>query len=374
MKQEATQRRWAMGLFAGLITFAVVTGAQADDEPAGAVFTMSNSPAGNAVLVFHRAADGGLTPAGSVPTGGLGTGTGLGNQGAVVLSDDRRWLFVVNPGSHDVSVFARKKGQLVLMDRVASGGVRPVSVTFDRGVLYVLNGGGTNNVTGFTLSRRGKLAPIPGSTQPLSTASTAPAQIAFDPDGEVLVVTEKATNNITTYAVDDDGRAGAPVVQPSLGATPFGFAFDRRGRLFVSEAAGGAADASSVSSYRVADSGLLSAISPVVGTTETAACWVVVTGNGRFAYTTNTGSGTLSGYRIGRDGTLTLRDADGRTGDTGAGSGPIDMSLTRDSRFLYTLNAGSGSLSAFGVGRDGSLTAIPGVGGLPPGTNGLAAF
>lgn len=379
MRQETIWQGIMKWLCAGLMMLIITAGAKADDDStdyksAGAVFTMSNSSTGNAVLVFQRAADGSLTPTGSVPTGGLGTGTGLGNQGAVVLSDDRRWLFVVNPGSNDVSVFGLKNNRLRLADRVASGGERPVSATSDRGILYVLNGGGVNNITGFTLSRSGKLAPIPGSTQPLSAASTAPAQISFNPEGEVLVVTEKATNNITTYKVDDDGRAGAPIVQSSLGATPFGFAFDRHGRLFVSEAAGGAPDAGSVSSYRLSDDGLLAAISPIVGTTETAACWVVVSRNGRFAYTTNAGSGSVSGYRIARDGALTLRDADGRTGDTGAGSAPIDMSLTRNGRFLYTLNSGNGTVSAFGISRDGALSPIPGVSGVPAGTNGLAAF
>ncbi len=45
----------------------------------GQVYTMNNNPAGNAVLVYDRAADGSLTAAGSFPTGGLGTGGGLGN-------------------------------------------------------------------------------------------------------------------------------------------------------------------------------------------------------------------------------------------------------------------------------------------------------
>jgi 6-phosphogluconolactonase (cycloisomerase 2 family) len=247
-------------------------------------------------------------------------------------------------------------------------------VAFHHGLVYVLNGGSPDNISGFTLSYNGKLTPLSDSSRPLSAVSTAPAQVSFSPDGDVLVVSEKATNNLTTFTVGHDGRVSAPIVQPSVGPTPFGFAFDRRGRLFVSEAAGGAADAGSVSSYRVADSGLLSAISPAVPTTETAACWVVVTRNGRFAYTTNAGSGSVSGYLIGRNGSLTLRDADGRTGDTGAGSGPIDMALTRNSRFLYSLNAGNNTLGAFQVRGDGALVALPGISGLPASANGLAAF
>jgi hypothetical protein len=36
----------------------------------GAVYTLSNSPSGNSVLAFDRAADGNLTAAGSVASGG----------------------------------------------------------------------------------------------------------------------------------------------------------------------------------------------------------------------------------------------------------------------------------------------------------------
>ena len=49
-------------------------GAAAAAGDNGAVYTLTNSAAGNAVAIFNRAADGTLTPAGSVSTGGLGTG------------------------------------------------------------------------------------------------------------------------------------------------------------------------------------------------------------------------------------------------------------------------------------------------------------
>ena len=339
---------------------------------AGAVYTMSNATTGNSILVFNRAADGSLTPAGSYATGGLGVGRGLGNQNAVVLSEDQRWLFAVNAGSNEISVFAVSRAGLRLMDKVSSVGTQPVSIALDRNLLYVLNAGGTDNISGFTVGRRGKLTPLHGSTRYLSGTGTAPAQVQFNPKGNVLVVTEKATNLIDTYTVDDDGYAHGPHVQPSAGITPFGFAFDERGRLYVSDAAGGAAGASSVSSYRVANDGGLQTISPTVATTETAACWVVISKDGRFAYTTNAGSGSISGYRVARDGQITLRDADGRTADTGAGSAPLDMALSRDGRYLYSLNSGTNTIGAFQVGVDGALTPLAGIGGLPASANGLA--
>jgi 6-phosphogluconolactonase (cycloisomerase 2 family) len=342
--------------------------ADAMAHSAGAVYTLTNSPSGNAVTTFHRAGDGSLSAAGDFATGGTGTGGGLGNQGAVTLTGGR--LFAVNPGSDSISVFKVRGTALDLVDVAGSGGDRPISVTVHGDLLYVLNAGGAGNVTGFTVSRRGHLSPLAGSTRPLSGSGTGPAEVSFDPRGDLLVVTEKATNLIDTYEVGRDGLADGPNAQASSGATPFGFAFDRRGRLIVSEAFGGATDQSAVSSYEIED-GALEAITPSAGTTETAACWIVVTKDGRFTYTSNTGSGSISGYRIGHGGKLSLLDADGRTGVTGPG--PIDMALSRSSRFLYSLNSGDGTISGFRVGADGSLTPIGGASGLPAGTNGLAA-
>ena len=361
----------------GAFTFALVlaaTGigagdAMAHSSRAGALYTLTNATTGNAVKAFHRSGDGSLTPAGEFPTGGTGSGGGLGNQGALALDGKR--LFAVNAGSNSISSFRVKHGRLQLVDVEPSGGEQPISLTAHDGILYVLNAGGPGNIAGFRASKKGALSPIGGSTRPLSGSGTGPAQVSFDPEGETLVVTEKATSLIDLYEVDDrTGLAQGPTVHASAGATPFGFAFDRRDHLIVSEAFGGAPDASAVSSYEV-DDGDLDAVTASAKTTETAACWIVVTGNGRYAYTTNTGSNSISGYRIGHSGRLTLLDADGRTGTTGAG--PIDMALSRESRFLYSLNSGDGTISGFRVRADGSLAPAGGASGVAAGATGLAA-
>lgn len=340
---------------------------------AGSLYTMTNASAGNAVLAYDRLADGTLESAGSFSTGGAGTGGGLGNQGGLTLSGDGRWLLAVNAGSSSIAAFrVQGDGSLELTSTVASGGTLPISVTVSGDLVYVLNAGGSGNIAGFRLGNDGSLTTLAGSVRPLSAAGVGPAQIEFDPQGNVLVVTEKASNTITTYRVGPDGLASAPQAHASNGATPFGFAFTGTGVLIVSEAFGGAADASAASSYAVDAAGDLQLISGSIATTETAACWFVVTANGRFAYTSNTGSGSISGYAVAR-GALTLLDADGRTGVTGAGSAPIDLALSRNSRFLYSLNSGNGTISAFAVGSNGSLSPLGITGGLPIGANGLAA-
>ena len=182
------------------------------------------------------------------------------------------------------------------------------------------------------------------------------------------MVTEKSTNLIDTYAIDNDGTAAEVVTHPSAGVTPFGFAFGKRGDLIISEAFGSEPGQSALSSYDL-DGDTLTTISPSVPTTQTAACWVAVTKNGRYAYTTNTGSASVSGYQVGRDGSLTLLAASaGATGTT-----PTDVDLSRNSQFLYALNAGSHNLSAFRVQSDGSLTSLGTFGLLPAGAVGVAA-
>src|SRR5207253_10424596 len=104
----------------------------------GAVYTLTNAAAGNSVAVFDRASDGTLTPAGSYSTGGLGSGNGLGSQGAVVLSQGNKWLVAVNAGSNEISVLSVDPVGLTLYDKVASGGVRPISLTSHKDLLYVL--------------------------------------------------------------------------------------------------------------------------------------------------------------------------------------------------------------------------------------------
>jgi len=335
----------------------------------GAVYTMTNSLVGNEVVVLHRSARGALTPGGSYATGGQGSGGGLGNQGGVTLSDDERWLFAVNAGSSDVSVFAVRRRGLRLADRQPSGGLRPISVTVHNDLVYVLNEGGAGSIAGFRLDRRGRLAPVPGSVQSLSGPGVDPAQIAFDPSGRFLVVTEKNTNQILVYTVDHDGAAGPPAVHPSAGVTPFGFAFGKRGHFFVSEAAGGAPGAGTTSSYRLDRDGALEVVSPAVPAEGAAACWLVVTRNGRFAYTSNTASDNLSVYEIDFDGSIALSE----TVSTPEGSRPLDSALTSSSRFLYVLNNGDGTLSGYRVGFNGALTPIElDISGLD-GANGLAA-
>jgi 6-phosphogluconolactonase len=339
---------------------------QSQDQAIGAVLALTNAPGGNAVVMYHRAADGSLAAGGIFPTGGAGTGAGLGSQNAIVVTDDRRFVLAVNAGSHSISSFRLRHDRLELVDTAPSGGVMPTSVAARNGLVFVLNAGVPNNITSLRLGPQGELDLLPGFTRPLSAASTSPAQVSFSHDGDALLVTERATNLISRFTLERDGIEG-PFLTPSAGPTPFGFAAGARDTVFVSEAgAGGGA-----STYRLRGDGL-DAISSNVMTGQRAACWAVLTPDGRFGYVTNAGTGNISGFAIAPDGTAELLDADGVTAATGGN--PTDMAMSQDGHYLYARVANLSAIAVFRIGHDGRLDPLPSLVGTPAGLAGLAGF
>jgi 6-phosphogluconolactonase (cycloisomerase 2 family) len=280
----------------------------------------------------------------------------------VALSGDGRVLLAVDAGSNDVAAFRVQRDGLQLVGRVPSRGTFPVSVTVHGRSAYVLNAGGVANVAAFRLSRDGVLTPRFGGRAPLSSPVAGAAQVAVAPDGSALVVTEKTTSQLETFPLRH-GIPGDPVITPSSGPTPFGFAFDPLGTAIVSEASN-----STASSYRLAADGGLQLISASVQTLQGAACWVAVTPDGKFAYTGNAATGSITGFGIASDGSLTRLVADGRSA-----SSPRPNDLAIAGGYLYAINPIAGSVTGYRIGSDGSLDALPAATGLPTGLAGLAA-
>jgi 6-phosphogluconolactonase (cycloisomerase 2 family) len=315
--------------------------------------------------MWERAADGTLSDMQSYDTGGLGTGMGLGSQGAIAFSEDGRWLFAVNAGSNSVSVFEVRTHGLSLLHVYDVPGSMPISVASADSLVYVLNGA-SESIAGFRLGSHGDLSLIQGSVRGLGVAApSSPEQIGFTPHGQFLVVTLKAANAIVTYHISGSGRPGGPKVNDSAVAAPYAFGFDDAGRLLVGNAAN-----SSVASYDIAQNGKL-VFEDLLGDGQKAACWVVVSSDGDYLYTANAGSGNISGFTVGSNGDLGLIDADGVTGVTGGK--PLDLAMSSGDGYLYALNAGTQGINAFRVSSDGSLAAIEGATGLPAGATGLLA-
>jgi 6-phosphogluconolactonase (cycloisomerase 2 family) len=367
-----------MALLVALTAAFVVTQTSAADKGRGpgrnVVFVQTNESAGNRIVVFDRGHDGHLTPAGSYATGGNG-GTAspgtesdhLASQGSLVYDVRDKVLLAVNAGSDTVSAFRVHGHRLALVDVVPSGGQFPSSIGVHHGLVYVLNAGGTGIVQGFTVDRHG-LTPLPGSARSLGLANTdppdfltAPGQVGFTPDGRQLIVTTKASGSmIDVFQVGSNGLlSSAPVVNASATPVPFAFTFGARGRLVSGEAG-----ASSVTTYSVGSNGTLSdPKSQSDG--QVALCWIERVGG--FYFVSNTGSNTISSFRIGADGQPALISAVAAT----TNAGPIDLVSSGD--FLYVETGTTGTVDEFRIGHNGSLTPIGTVTGLPPGLEGITA-
>ncbi|MFE7169828.1 lactonase family protein [Streptomyces sp. NPDC057616] len=321
----------------------------------GPVFVQSDAEDGNTVVAYDRADDGTLKQQGVYATGGLGgkldgaVVDNLASQGSLTYDPAHRLLYAVNAGSDTVTVFAVHGDRLVRRQIVASGGRFPVSVTVHGNLVYVLNALDGGSVQGY-LSVAGHLVRVPSWHRGLGLDPAAtpqfthtPGQIGFTPDGSRLIVTTKAGgNSFEVFRVGLPGIATKPVITGAPGSVPFGFSFDRSGRLVVTEAGPNA-----VATYRVDGDDHLTKVDEKA-TGQAATCWVATVGND--VYAANAGSGTLSGLRTGRDGTLTSLTT------TPTAAGTVDVSVSGDGRFLYAQTGAAGGVDAFRVNADGSLT------------------
>jgi len=350
-----------------------------DEKSAGAVFVMTNAADRNEIIAYKRNADGLLQEGRSFPTGGRGSGgvtDPLGSQGSLTLIQDHSLLLAVNAGSGDISVFRVHGAMLSLMDRVPCGGSEPVAIAQHGDLVYVVNAGGASNVTGFRLERNGKLRPIPDSIAFLSTGNSGAASLSFSPDGQFLLVTEKITNSIDGFHIQIDGTLGPLVANPSVGPGAFAVLFAPNGTALVTETGpAGGNNAAAISSYAVLPNATLSPLSASVATQGAASCWQAVTPDGRFVYTSNTGSSTISGFSLAANGELTPLPGT-VVATLPAGSVNLETVITPDGKFLYTLDSGTGTVSILGINQDGSLTSLGDVGGLSAnaGFEGMAAF
>jgi hypothetical protein len=371
---------------AGLAVLAVAAAIPATASAAGpetrarnAVFVQTNDPAGNAVVAFHRNADGTLRRDVTYPTGGNGAtaaaspGDTLATQNGLVYSARHGLVLAVNAGSDTITSFTADGDRLANAQTYPSGGDFPASIAVRGDKVYVLNAGGAGSISGFHIVGT-HLEAIAGSTRSLGLANatppnflTSPGQIGFGPRGNQVIVTTKANGTIEVFNLDaSDVPAAAPVVTPSGPPIPFAFDFDASNNLILAEAGPNSA----ASSFKVNKDGTLTGLDLHVADGHPAACWIVHARG--FFYVTNTGDSTVSAYTSSSTGDLALAVTPDGVVAT-AGPGAIDMAVSRDQRYLYVQNGGAGTVSEYWVNDDGSLTLVTQATGLPAfdGTSGM---
>ena len=333
----------------------------------GMVYIMTNSAESNQVAAFFRSSEGLLKLNHLYNTHGRGTGQRevspatpndgidpLASQGSLILSNDKRFLFAVNAGSNSISSFrVMCNGELSFIDVVSSGGLQPNSLCVKDRLLYVSNVGDvendfSSNITGYYVDSRGHLGQIPYSSHSLSTTNAQPSCIVFSPDGKFLLASELTTNRLSVYPIHKNGIVSCPVVNNSNGLVPFGSAFTLSDIFVVAEARSNA-----LSSYAISPNGQLNVISGSIENDQLATCWVSITPNGKYAYTSNNETGTISIYQIYSDGSLKYIDSIYSTSESSELGAPIDNGISYDGRFLYVLNGNLGSISVFEIKANG---------------------
>ena len=226
-------------------------------------------------------------------------------------TDDGRYLLAVDAGSNQISVLrVRPDGTLRLAhgSPVASGGIEPISIAVHDGLVYVANEG--NGVTGSELhglpaEQRRPPDPARRVDRPVA-GNGEPRGHPLQRTGRNLIgievgMTDPSTFLLDSFTVGEDGRLSPAVGSPfaAEAAGPFGSEFSPTdpGHLYVSNAHGGAGNGS-VSAFSVAEDGALGPIgaSPYADG-QTAPCWVEISHDGRFLFTVNTGSTTISELR-----------------------------------------------------------------------------
>ncbi len=378
-----------LGLATMIVTSWAVTPtvASAGSAVVGHVYVNDNTAGTNTIGGFDQHADGSLTPLPGSPftADGAGTGTIVGSQGSLQATADGRYLLAADAGSNQISVLKiRSDGSLTVVGApVSSGGIEPVSIAVHaigdrdrwrhdgrdghrRGdLVYVANeGNGTtgSNYTGFTL-RHGQLTPLSHSTVPLPPTAL-PGDILFNGTGRHLIGIEVGTTDPSTFLIDSfvvraDGRltaaAGSPFAAEAPG--PFGSEFSPTDphHLYVSNAHGGAGNGS-VSAFSVSRHGELGPIgaSPYADG-QTAPCWVEISHDGRYLFAVDTGSTTISSYRILSDGSLHYLTS--TPFSSGTGIRPFDARLDVRGRNLYVVDAAIAAVSGFAV-SGGTLTEL----------------
>ena len=244
---------------------------------------MQTNEVKNAIIHYHRSANGTLTEVERVATGGAGSGTfkpisgqesapnAFEGAGSVILSADRKFLFATNGGDNSVSSFAvGEQGRLRLIDTKPtgnaaegrSGTAKSLAYCRSKDMLYVVHSFGPDHIRLISVSSNGKLTPrrekytcntpdkshrvptqavlspdekflLVGTTfdLPIAISGTYPdgSPILWvpGPDGKPRSVASNAPDpdGIVIHRVNADGTLGEGSFQDGGGGSPFYIAF-----------------------------------------------------------------------------------------------------------------------------------------------------
>jgi len=256
-----------------------------------------------------------------------------------------------------------------------------VAISPDAKYVYVANYlPGSGSVAAFQILSTGSISALSGS--PFTSGYGNPLGLAPDPNGGRLFAWNHGVGSIAVSAIAADGSLGnvpsSPFAIPAGQSGPFGGSVAPDGQhVYVpnensTETVAGCAgtcEVNRVTAYSVAANGTLSAIqSAVTGTTNVTAggpnpFGSAITPNGKFLYVSNPNdgaNGTISGFAVNSNGTLTALSSGFPLDAGSSGKHPLDMAISPDGARLYVATTDTGTVNAYSIAADGSLSPISG--------------
>ncbi len=200
-----------------------------------------------------------------------------------------------------------------------------------------------------TLTQKKKKSSAPASDTPSSTDSSAtPAPNVYGYvgslyDGNIYKVNVAADGSVTPVAHKNSITVLTPhdLVQHPFGGYIYSPSF--KGNSIYMAAIDGTDDSLSAIGKGQIDEG---------GGVANQPASFVINSAGTYAYAANFNTNSLSAFTVGRDGSLSLNGP-----IVGANKNPASLAINNVLGLLYVLNAGDGSISVFALNRDGTVGA-----------------
>jgi 6-phosphogluconolactonase (cycloisomerase 2 family) len=232
------------------------------------------------------------------------------------------------------------------------------------GRLYVNdNTTGVNTIAGYDRHADGTLTPLPGSPFAIGGAGTgsgvaSQGSLQQSADGRYLLAVDAGSSEISVLRIKQDGSLQIADVEPSNGATPVSIAV-HDSLVYVANA--GAA-ATNYTGFTLNAGGHLRALPgstfPLPSNSQPGD--VLFSGDGTRLVGARVNTSMIDSFAVGADGLLT---AAAGSPFAAQGQGPFGSEFRpTDSTQLFVSNAhdgpGNGTVSAFSVAGDGTLTSI----------------
>ncbi|WP_417330340.1 lactonase family protein [Halomonas cupida] len=319
---------------------------------------------------------------------------------------DNRNVLVANAGDGTISSLRVQDDlSLELVNVVEAGEAKPNAIATFNNYVFVASmiedpddpSGG--NIAGYMIDDSGHLSPMPDS---IRTLTGRPASLEFTPDGKYLIAVEITTGLIRSYSVDskgmlseepvsmiyspqadknrffslpigtkiakgDDGNATLLVTETRFIDTARSFhestPEQRENYPFLPLFQG---QTGSVTSYNIDEDGKLTMVSPDVlaGTSiwggQQAVCWVTTSEDGKYAWTTNPLTSSISTYLVNEDGSIELSEEIAYQ-DDGYDEYYLDMDLSADGDYVNVISGNTGVTWVFRINHaTGELSLVDG--------------